>query len=103
MKLPKYRALALLGLLTLAGLMTPREGAATRVLGGWGEDRPPVNVAGDPDGPGNGKAAVNQFVFSGVSSIGGRLELSLRIARQLKLGSLSQKPTSSSRSTKRTR
>ena len=103
MKLPKYRAFALLGLLTLAGLMTPREGAATRILGGWREDYPPVNVAGDPDGPGNGKATVNQFVFGGVSSIEGRLELSLRVVKRLRLGPFSQALTSSSRSTKRTR
>lgn len=51
MKLPNYRALALLGLLTLAGLIAPREGAALRIIG-WGEeDRPIKTVYGDPDTP----------------------------------------------------
>lgn len=53
MKLPHHRALALLGLLTLAGLLIPREGAAIRFLR-WDRDlRQPVSL-GDPEMPGGG-------------------------------------------------
>ena len=50
MKLPKYRALALLGLLLVAGVFSPREGAATRVVVRNWDPWNPV-MMGDPDGP----------------------------------------------------
>lgn len=79
MKLPKYRALALLGLLTLAGLIAPREGAALRFL--WTrEGENPPNVAGDPEGPGFGKGSGAYYLFRAATSASGRAELAARIA-----------------------
>lgn len=67
MKLPKFRAVALLGLLTLAGLLTPREGAALRILHGWDED-PIQQIAGDPEMPGS-NAPIRNFYFKGASTM----------------------------------
>lgn len=76
MKLPNHRALALLGLLTLAGLLIPREGAATRFLGRqW--VNPPGTIAGDPDTGGWNKRSPSHYVF-GAASIEGRTRLIIR-------------------------
>lgn len=81
MKLPKSRALALLGLLTLAGMLTPREGAALRML--WLRDDPPGHIAGDPEEPGATKGWANHYFFRGASSRESRLALTYRFIAQL--------------------
>jgi len=85
MKLLNLRAIALLSLLTLAGILAPREGAALRIVGGGGgeEAPPPPNQMGDPTGPGNGKGETAYFVFRAASSTTGRAEVVARFISRL--------------------
>jgi hypothetical protein len=79
MRLLSSRALALIGLLMLPALLTPREGAAlTPVHNG---DKPPVILLGDPDIP----SGSGSFNFYWRATLVGRVELSVRFAERIGL------------------
>jgi hypothetical protein len=80
MKLPRFRAFALLGLLLVAGLLTPREGAAVRRLN---RDSEEIRKAafGDPEMPGSNGKSPYFFLFSAA----GRAETTWRLHTAVRL------------------